>query len=232
MDKEWLKIDAHVHSQGVSRCSRATCEQIIDEKIKLGYDGVILTNHCQAWYYTEDKHSEFIEQLIAEFQQGKLYADKKNFRFYLGIEVSLSEPHSADWLLYGVTEEFLRKSPCLYKLTQKELFEYCQRWGVVMVQAHPYRQAPCEPKYMHGVEINCHPKDLDKVPLVEDFAMKNNLLVTCGTDYHGAGQTFHGGIYVPEDCETAADIAKWLRESGKVKVFFGEEEMIYQRNCW
>jgi hypothetical protein len=127
-----------------------------------------------------------------------------------------------------VTEEFLRSSPCLYALTQKELFEYCEKWGVVMVQAHPYRQEPCDPRYMHGVEINCTEGDLDKVELVEAYAREHDLLVTCGTDYHTLERTFHGGIYVPAECETAVELAKWLREEGKVKVFFGDKEMVYE----
>ena len=228
MANKWLRIDPHVHSKGISRCSLVTCEQIIDEKIRLGYDGAILTNHCQQWYYSEDAHSEFMEKIISEYQCGKRYAEKKGFCWYLGIEVSLNKPHYADWLLYGVTEEFLRCSACLYSLSQEELFEYCNKWGVVMIQAHPYRQTPCNPQYMHGVEINCSSGDLDKLGLVEEFAKKHNLLVTCGTDYHFTENAFRGGIYIPEHCKTAADIAKWIRENKRIKVFFGEKDMVYE----
>ena len=87
MNKKWIKIDPHVHSKGISSCSIVTCEQIIDEKIKLGYDGAVLTNHCQSWYYTEDKHAQFMEQMIAEFQRGKIYADKKGLRIKTGREL-------------------------------------------------------------------------------------------------------------------------------------------------
>ncbi len=227
MSIKWIKIDPHVHSKGVSGCSLVSCEEIIDEKIKLGYDGAILTNHCQRWYYPTEEHAAFMEKVIAEYRQGKAYADKKGFRFYLGIEVSVHQPHYSDWLLYGITEEFLRSSPCLYALTQKELFEYCEKWGVVMVQAHPFRQSPCDPKYMHGVEINCSDCDLDKVELVEEFAKENGLLVTCGTDYHFVERTFHGGIYVPETCETSVDVAKHIRATGQVRVFFDAKETTY-----
>lgn len=228
MSKKWLKIDPHVHSKGISGCSRVSCEEIVDEKMKLGYDGVVLTNHCQSWYYKTEEHTSFMKKMIAEFRRGKAYADQMGFRFYLGIEVSLNEPHYADWLLYGVTEEFLLRSPCLYALTQKQLFEYCKEWGVVMIQAHPYRQSPCEPKYMHGVEINCSDEDLNKVSLVEKIAKENDLLVLCGTDYHFTERTFRGGIYVPESCQTAVDFAQWLREEGRVKVFFEERETVYE----
>ena len=227
MSKEWIRIDPHVHSKGISGCSHVSCEEIIDEKMNLGYDGVILTNHCQSWYYPQEEHASFMEKVIAEYKAGKAYADKKGFRFYLGIEVTLRQPHYADWLLIGVTEEFLRESPCLYTLTQKELFDYCENWGVVMIQAHPYRQSPCDPAYMHGIEINCSKSDLDKVSLVEEFAAQHKLLVTCGTDYHFIENKFKGGIYIPEACKTSVDIAKHIREIGKTRVFFGDREMQY-----
>ena len=38
-----LKIDAHVHSKGISMCSHVSYQEIVEEKKKLGYDGIILT---------------------------------------------------------------------------------------------------------------------------------------------------------------------------------------------
>ena len=228
MTENFIKIDPHVHSNEISRCSHVTCEQIIDQKIELGYKGAVLTNHCQEWYYPEEEHKNYIEQVIEDFNRGKAYADKKGFRFYLGLEVSLHEPHYADWLLYGVTEEFLRKTPCLYKLSQKELFQLCEENGVLLVQAHPFRQSPCDPNFMHGVEINCSDGDLDKIPLVEEFASRHDLFVTCGTDYHFIERTYHGGIYLPDTCQTAADIAAYIRKTGEVRAFYGGKDKIYR----
>lgn len=226
-EEKFIKIDPHVHSNAISRCSHVSCEEIIDEKIKLGYDGVILTNHCQEWYYPKEEHEKYVEQVIADFLRGKAYADKKGFRFYLGLEVTLMLPNYSDWLLYGVTEEFLRKTPCLYLLSQEELFALCEESGVLLVQAHPYRQAPCDPNLMHGVEINCNDGDLEKIPLVEKFAAEHGLLVTCGTDYHSWSRTYRGGIYIPKKCETAVDIAEYIRKTGEVRVFYEGTEKTF-----
>lgn len=230
--EKFIKIDPHTHSMAISTCSKVTCEQIIDEKIKLGYDGVILTNHCQPWYYPKEEHKNYVERVIEDFYRGKAYADKKGFRFYLGLEVSLEDPHYADWLLYGVTEEFLRSSPCLYALTQKELFELCEKWNILLVQAHPFRQSPCNPQYMHGVEINCTNGDLDKIPLVEEFAKEHDLIVTCGTDYHFVERTYFGGIYIPESCQTSTDVAAYIRKSGKITVFREGGEKTYESSVF
>lgn len=219
-----LKIDPHVHSNGISRCSHMSCEEIIDAKMELGYDGVFLMNHCQEWYYQADTHPQFMEEVIQEFLRGKAYADTKGFRFYLGLEVTLMKPHYADWLLYGVTEEFLRSSPCLYTLSQKELFQLCEKWGILLVQAHPFRQSPGEPEYMHGIEHNCSQADVYKFDMVEAFAKEYGLFITCGTDYHFKENTRFGGIFVPENCQTATDVAAYIKNVKNVNFFIPEVE--------
>ncbi len=229
--EKFLKIDPHVHSNGISLCSRVTCEEIIDNKIALGYDGVVLTNHCQTWYYPAAEHSHYVERVIEEYRRGKRYADEKGFAFFLGLEVTLTKPYYGDWLLYGVTEECLRASPCLYQLTQEELFAFCERWGIVLIEAHPFREGCTvgDPAYMHGVEINCTNCDLDKISLVEEFAEKHNLLVTCGTDYHTVERKYFGGIYLPEGCQTAVDMAKHIRSTGEIKTFYGGGKKDYRK---
>ncbi len=210
-----LKIDPHTHSKGISQCSVADYREIIDGRKRAGYDGIFLTNHCQPWYYPPAEHKQFIERVIEEFLRAKAYGEGQDFRVYLGIEITTVDPTYADWLLYGVTEEFLRATPCLYECPQERLFAFCEEAGVLMIQAHPYRGGglPRNPKYMHGVEINCTAIDVPKAELVVAFAKENGLLVTCGTDYHGEEREVLGGIYVPKHCQTAQEVAKYLREN-------------------
>ena len=229
-----IKIDPHIHSNGVSKCSEASCEEIVNAKMAQGYDGIVLTNHCQSWYYEPAFHAQFMRKVVDEFQRACDYARPLGFRVLLGLEVSLSKPVYADWLLYGVTEEFLLKSACLYALTQEELFRYCQEHGVVMVQAHPFRHggAPKERMlntyldYMHGIEMNCTPCDLELWEAVKETAEKYGLLVTCGTDYHSTARTFRGGTFVPDWVYTAQDFAKYLKETKKTEIFMEEKYLV------
>ena len=208
-------IDPHVHSNEISRCSKLSVEEVIDNKIALGYDGAILTNHCQPWYYEKHEHKEEIKKYIEVFEKGRIYAENKNFILMLGIEVTLTVPRYSDWLLYGLTEDILLNSPCLYALTQKELYEFCERNGVVLVQAHPYREPiePCDPKYMDGVEINCHPfhGDLPRKDKVVAFAKGNSLIITCGVDYHETVMDIKAGMIVPDEIKTAKDFGEYLK---------------------
>ena len=223
--KEFIKIDTHTHSSGVSKCSRVTCEELIDQKIALGYDGAVLTNHCQAWYYQPEEHSAWAKNFLEEYERGRQYAKARNFPFLLGIEITLNEPHYADWLVYGVTEEFLRDVPAPYRLKQRELFEICKTYGMVMVQAHPYRQMPGEVEYMHGIEINCTPGDLQKAEEVIAFARQNKRLVTCGTDYHGADRDFFGGMRIPKEIETGVEFAQYLLSATETNIFLADNHL-------
>ncbi len=222
--EKMLKIDTHVHSKGISRCSLVDCKTIVDAKKKLGYDGAILTNHCQPWYYPPEEHKNYIERVIEEYRKGKKYADEQGFRLYLGLEVTLFETQYTDWLLFGATEEFLRKTPCLYQCTQKELFELCDGNGVLLVQAHPCRREDKlgNPNYMHGVELNGTPCDLPTFPHIREFAKANGLLLSCGTDYHNVDRTYMGGIYLPEKCEKVEDIVKYICENKGITLFTEE----------
>ena len=107
--KDYLKIDMHVHTKGVSKCSRVSVEEAIDLKSADGYDGMVLTNHCQSHYYPPEEHDKYICSVLEEYERGAKYAREKGFVFILGLEVTVRDPFYSDWLLYGVTEDFLKK---------------------------------------------------------------------------------------------------------------------------
>ncbi len=223
--EEYVLFDPHVHSSGISKCSHVTGMEIVDTRKSEGYGGIVLTNHCQPWYYTPQEHREFIKRFIAEYRAVKEYADNVGFRAFLGIEVTISLPDVADWLLYGVDEKFLIDSPCLYALTQKELFTLCEKAEVAMVQAHPYRSStlPRAAEYMHGMEINCTPCDVNTRETVIKEAEKRGIFVTCGTDYHGDARPIKGGIYLPSSVNNAGKMAEYLLNTPFTKLKLGEE---------
>ena len=237
MNEEFLKIDMHVHTRGVSSCSRVSVEEAVDLKKADGYDGIVLTNHCQSWYYPETEHGAYVERVIDEFKRAKEYGDKKGLKVFLGLEVSINEPFYSDWLLYGVTETFLRTTPCLYKLGQRELYKLCHDNGILLVQAHPYRgnTGYCDdmkPGYsdaLDGLEINCTAGDFLKRDKVERSAKEMGKLVVCGTDYHFPDNRVKGGTLLPAWVENSVDIAKYLKETPKTKLFFDKEIKEYSK---
>lgn len=220
-----MKIDTHVHSMGISKCSRVDYREIATNKLKAGYQGAVIMNHCQPWYYTEENYSEWKKQFIEEFNTAYEYGKSVGFVFIFGIEISISNPRWADFLFFGVTNDFILNAPDFCKLSQKEIYEYSQSHGVLMVQAHPFRPnfEPLDPAFMHGVEINCSTIDVQTRPMVEEFAKKHCLAITVGTDYHEPYEGDVGGIIVPDNVENSTQLCEFLKQSETLKVFVGEQ---------
>lgn len=219
-----MLIDPHVHSKGISLCSSASVEEIVDFKKSRGYAAAILVNHCQPWYYEKSEHKKNMLKFVEEHNRGKAYADAKDFKLFLGIEVTVNKPFYADFLLYGVTEEFLLNSPCLYALTQEELYELCRKNGVVVIQAHPFRApiTPASPNVVDGYEINTQQNDLAYKDDVLNLAADTGKLVTAGTDYHGRAQDeFMGGMIVPGVINSAVEFADYLKTTDKTELYLG-----------
>lgn len=226
-----MKIDPHVHSSGASYCSRVTCEQIVEIKKSLGYGGAVLTNHCQPHYFEPNNKDEWCEKLINEWKIGEKYARERGVKLLFGVEVTIAEPLPSDWLLYGATPEFLFKSPCLYKLNQKQLFDLCIENGIFLVQAHPLRSSPVPAavEHMHGIEINCTPRDYEQKQKVIDFARKHKLLITCGTDYHSIENKALGGMVVPDDINNSCEFAEYLKTTKSTTLLLDGVEHVFTR---
>lgn len=230
--EKYLKFDGHVHSKGISLCSLVDYKQLVDDKKKQGYDGIILTNHCKSEYYPPQKQNEYIKKLVDEFNKCYEYAKGKGLKVIFGIEITTQKPFF-DWLLYGITEEILLKMPCLYELNQEELFNLCNEYGVVLVRAHPLRKQTSyvatqgfgDTSLMHGIEINCSPSDVsgDEVLNVDTILAevnKKGLVVSCGTDYHADNNKFLGGMLLPDYVETSQDFGEYLRKTDQIILFF------------
>lgn len=226
MENKTLKIDMHLHSSGISICSRVSYKSLIDEKLAQGYDGGVLTNHCDSGYYEPPLHPDFARRFVAEYENAKAYADDKGFLLMLGLEVTLHDPWYAHWLVYGLTKEQILSSPCYHHLTQAELFDYCVQNNLLLVQAHPYRYGgkPIDKNLVHGYEINCSAGDLSYAEKIVEVGKERERFIVCGTDYHGSNQ-FFGGTYLPKDIQTSVDLANYLRQTPKTTVFLGDKEL-------
>ena len=220
-----MKIDTHVHSSGISKCSRVTFKEIVQNKMQAGYQGAILMNHCQPWYYEPEYYKEWIEAFIEEFNLAREYGKEVGFTFFLGIELSVSTPRWADFLLFGVTEQFLRETFDLCSLSQRQAYELCKKHGVLMVQAHPYRETfePLDAQFMDGVEINCSRSDIHTRSKVEAFAKEHGLALTVGTDYHIPYPGDVGGLIIPDGITNSVELVNYLKNSEQLTLFIGDE---------
>jgi len=221
--KKKYKIELHFHSRA-SKC----CDFPIEESIKLyaaaKYDAILVTDHFHSGYFTDPTAKAFVRRWMEEgYEKVVREAEKYGIKVYLGAEYKINRD-CYDILLFGCTEEKLVRLTEFFPCDHKELKEECERLGVLLYQAHPYRGAckPLPPDVIDGVEVyNGHPGHDSKNDLALKYAEENGLPQVTGTDLHHKDHIPRGGIItdtLPENAEELRDIIA----SGKYELIKGE----------
>ena len=112
-----------------------------------------------------------------------------------------------DYLVYGITEEFLRSHGDLMAMTPKEFSKLAHENGLVFIQAHPFRRDSIvtDWKILDGYEIfNGNPRHYSCNPMAERWAdYHNKTIVTSGSDFHEIEDACHGGVYFENKITTS-----------------------------
>lgn len=217
-----MLCDLHCHSSGISTCCRISYEQVIDEALNAGYNGIVLTNHYVKDYLKGISVENFIDKYVEEYLLTEKYGKSVGLKVFFGVEVTMEFDKRVHLLIYGITFQQLKENPYLFDMSLEELYSFCELNGLSLVQAHPYRNGAnvLRTDCLDGVEINCHPKygNAYSKELIE-IAKKNGLSVTCGCDYHGdTAYRPKGGLFLPEYVKTDVDLAKYLKNSTEFRL--------------
>ena len=209
-----MLVDLHGHTKGISKCCQIPYQQVLETTLEHGMDGVVLTNHYQKSYIQDGDIDGFVEKYIAEFYTTEEYGEKIGCRVYFGVELTTARYPNVHMLIYGVDPDFLRIHPWLFDLTQEELYQLVKANKGILIQAHPFRNGATvlDPRFMDGVEINCHPlygKSYAQELLA--IAKEHSLIVTCGGDFHADTYRPKCGMVLPENIKDHHDLCAYLR---------------------
>lgn len=198
-----FKTELHCHSNDISQCARVANEEIINTFYTNGYSTLVLSNHLNKstmdvicpndWCGFVDKYFEAYEKLKGE-AQGKL-----NVLF--GAELRFNE-NCNDYLLFGLTKEFLYEHPEIFSLNPEKFHSLAKENGILFIQAHPFRNrmTVIRPDYLDGVEVfNGHFGHDSRNEIAAAWAEKFGLIKTSGTDYHYITSPANGGILTDEE---------------------------------
>ncbi|MCL2405339.1 MAG: PHP domain-containing protein [Defluviitaleaceae bacterium] len=180
------KFDPHTHTAESSGCSNLTANQLVESYHAAGFGGIAITDHLAD--YNMHMHSNWdtcIDYLIRGYNAAKARGDELGLDVILGVEIRFDETF-CDYLLYGVSEDFLRKNPYLYRLGLRELYK---RHGgeLLIIQAHPYRGTGSpDIGFMHGVEVyNGNPRHKNRNNKTRSLCEKHpKLYQTSASDTH------------------------------------------------
>ena len=209
-----FKTELHAHTSEVSPCGHVTAPEVADRFIKEGYSSLVITNHYSA-YIINNLTGTWREKMDYYMHPYYLMREHAGDRLHviLGCELRF-EGNINDYLIYGITEEFLRENPDLHKMSLRSFAPLARENGFLVVQAHPFRNGIeiVSPELLDGMETFNGTPTYDGRNLIADaWAKRYNLLRTSGSDFHNPDQFGTGGILTSAAIRTGEELVAVLK---------------------
>lgn len=208
-----FRTELHAHTNPASPCSNFTPEEVIQRYADIGYDSIVISNH----FYPGNRFREDKEKCISEYLKDYKLAEEAGKKFGInvifGCELRFDE-NINDYLIFGIETEFVNFA---YDSMSKGLEEFSKSFKSeehLIIQAHPYRDGMTEmpASLIDGVEaFNLHPGHNSRIAVAAKYAQKNNLFVTCGTDFHHEGHQGMAALLTKTEMKSSHDIVKVIR---------------------
>ncbi len=207
------RIELHCHMKESSGCSTVPAAEMVSFYKADGYHGIVTTDHFCGSRGDADKWNEHVDRFLRGYRAAKAAGDACGLAVYLGAEIRFPQ-NSNDYLLMGLTEKFLYDHPYCYASSLSEFYEVARKNGILVVQAHPFRNGcePADPRYLDGAERhNGHVGHHNHNDLAAAFVDENRLIGTVGSDCHyphAVGTTAVCVADLPADTKTLAHLLK------------------------
>lgn len=208
-------FEMHLHTDEVSSCANIPAKKIAELYLETDYNGIVVTDHMNSSTFDRAglknaSWDEKVDHFLTGYNLVKKELDGKMV-VLLGMEICFYE-YENDYLVYGVTEEFLRSNGDLMKLSPKKFSLLAKENGLLFVQAHPFRRGLTVENWdiLDGYEVfNGNPRHYSCNEIAEEWAkFHNKKIVTSGSDFHELEDLAHGGVYFNNEIKTNDDLLR------------------------
>lgn len=210
------KYELHCHTKETSLCGQVPAAEIVKMYKEQGYNGIVITDHYSPMTFKPSRvwrPQTDIDFYLSGYNEALKYADE-NFTVLLGMEIRYYATAN-DYLVYGVTEEFLRNNGNLMKLYPKKFRKLANENNMIVLQAHPFRNGlmrRISPEYLDGTEVFNGKADAESNNKSAQWAEENNMAIrVSGSDFHRPSNLAKGGIITNEPIKTNDDLLRILR---------------------
>ena len=226
------KYQLHVHTR-CSACGQMSPAELCEALHENGYQGTVVTNHFFHGNSGIDRSlpwQEFVSAYEKDYLECLKEAEKYDLDIIFGIEEVVVP--GLEILCYGITPKILYDNPELKNCELEKWVEIMRKNGVVLIQAHPFREAFYIPnpgnlpvELIDGVEVynkNNSTKEMDDKAV--DLANKHpHLIRTSSADAHTTDRVPYGGIKTKVRIKSSGDLADILRQSNYELILPKEE---------
>lgn len=210
-----FKTELHCHSSEISECARVDSNDVINKFYSAGYSTLVLSNHFNSGtmkYNKSESWDDFITKYVGAYKKLKeLAAGKMNI--LLGMELRFN-CNVNDYLVFGVTEKFLRAHPEMLDMNPEGFHKLAKENGCLFVQAHPFRNSMTvvRPDALDGVEVfNGHMGHDSRNEIADLWAEKYGLIKTSGTDFHYNDSPANAGIVTEKEILSMDELVEVLK---------------------
>lgn len=212
-----FQYETHLHTKETSACATLTGAEHVRNYKKLGYEGILVTDHFfngNSCIPKDLPWEQRVDLFCKGYENAKEEGDKIGLSVFFGWEANF---HATEFLIYGLGKEWLKSHPDIMKWSIEEQYKKVHESGGFVVHAHPFR----ERSYIR--EIRLFPDAIDAVEVFNvgnqndefnkkalDYAKKHKLPVTAGTDAHGF-ENSHSGIAFPHKLENINDYIESIK---------------------
>lgn len=208
------RTELHCHSSEISECAEVSIPDIIEKYTSYGYTSLVLTNHLWSWDCKNDfeKYKKKVEDMFAVCDMARDLAGDR-LHIINGVELALNDGN--DYLLYGVTKEFLLSVEDISSLITQQLKDKANAADIIVIHAHPLRfgQWHLPPEEIDGYEIyNGHPEaqsNNDAAELI--FTRLKGKILTSGSDFHYHHNIPRAGIATDKPITCMEELMATLR---------------------
>ena len=208
-----FKTELHAHTAEVSPCAGFTAARVVEKYLEAGFSTLVITDHFRDYVIEHAGLTwhQKIDHYLAGYRNAVKHANDQ-INVLLGIELQFVGERN-DYLIYGITEDFLYSTPDIHKMSLKSLRSILPPTAMI-VHAHPFRSGATitDPALLDGMEAYNGGTSSTQNAFAEQWAERFDLIPTSGSDYHGGpASRISGGIVTDEEIVDCTQLTQILR---------------------
>ena len=218
-----FKTETHVHTSEVSRCSRLAAAEMVRLYHEAGYHTVFVADHFQdntLMALGDIPWEEKVDAFFKGYELAKEAGEKYGVTVLPSAEVGL-RTISNHYLVYGIDRDFFKKREDILSLSPEEFSAYAKEKGVVIVQAHPFRDGANSPTptLVDAIEVynlNCYHENYTEKAY--SLAVEYGLPMTAGSDSHCIKDVAASGVMTETPIELVEDYVRLLLANALIPI--------------
>lgn len=209
-------FDLHIHTQEVSPCGELPAADIVRQYHARGYSGIVITDHFRRKTMQRlpgESWPEKVDGYLRGYELAKEAGDALGLTVLLGLESRTADFDCNDFLIYGITRDFLLEHEWLYDRPLAEISAIVRGAGGMIYQAHPLRRGMkvAPPELVDGIEVFNGRNNNFTTDIAVHTARERGWHMLSGSDCHSTEEACRGGVLFEERPETSEQLLQALR---------------------